>query len=278
MVLLSYLNLFVFILVDWPYPWFSIFQTGKEPSRMFIQLLLAIFPAILIAWIIYRSDRHEREKWFPLTLCFFLGMLITIPVMKVQETFYNWGIDDPENLFWVCFNSFLVVAFTEELFKFLALFCFPYWRPFFNEPLDGIIYAVMISMGFALLENVLYAMEFSISTTALRGITAVPAHAVFATMMGYFVGKSKFKTQRKTQGRFLIMGLGIAVLVHGLYDFFIIQEFYDWLILLAIVTLVISIFFAMRMFKEEQEKSATLWQKNHPEETIDESEEIESNP
>ncbi|HOY21042.1 MAG TPA: hypothetical protein PLC89_27265, partial [Haliscomenobacter sp.] len=62
------------------------------------------------------------------------------------------------------------------------------------------------------------------------------------------------------------------------YDFFIIQEFYDWLILLAIVTLVISIFFAMRMFKEEQEKSATLWQKNHPEETIDESEEIESNP
>jgi RsiW-degrading membrane proteinase PrsW (M82 family) len=155
---------------------------------------------------------------------------------------------------------------------------FPYLRPFFNEPLDGIIYAVMISMGFATLENILYALEFGISTTALRGLTAVPAHAVFATMMGYFVGKSKFKTDRKTRIRFLLMGLGIAVLVHGLYDFFIIQEFYDWLMLLAIVTLFVSIFFAVRMFKEEQAESATLWDKKLTETSVDESEEIESTP
>lgn len=245
---------------------------------MFFQLTLAILPAILIAWVIYRSDRHEREKWFPLTLCFMLGMLVTLPVMKVQEFFYHRGIDDPASLFWVCVTSFVVVSLTEELFKFLTLVLFPYFRPFFNEPLDGIIYAVMISMGFATLENVLYAMEYSISTTALRGLTAVPAHAVFATMMGYFVGKAKFKTGRKAQIRFLATGLGLAVLVHGLYDFFIIQEFYDWLILLAIVTLFISIFFAMRMLKEEQQESEVLWQKKHPEAAVDESKEIESNP
>lgn len=244
---------------------------------MILQLFLAILPAILIAWVIYRADRHEREKWFPLTLCFLLGMLVTIPVMEVQEFFYNLGIDQPSNLFWVCITSFVIVAFFEELFKFLTLILFPYLRPFFNEPLDGIIYAVMISMGFATLENVLYALQFSISTTALRGITAVPAHAVFATMMGYFVGKAKFKTERKTQIRFLLTGLGMAVLVHGLYDFFIIQEFYDWLILLAIVTLFISIYFAMRMFKEEQEESEMMWQKNHGEGGRNESEEGESN-
>lgn len=238
---------------------------------MFLQLLLAILPTILIAWVIYRADRHEREKWFPLTLCFMLGMLITLPVMKVQEFFYDLGIDQPANLFWVCVTSFVVVAFFEEVFKFLTLVLFPYFRPFFNEPLDGIIYAVMISMGFATLENVLYALQFSIATTALRGLTAVPAHAVFATMMGYFVGKAKFKTARKTQLRFLLTGLGIAVLVHGLYDFFIIQEFYDWLIILAVVTLFISIFFAVRMFKEEQKESEVMWQKNHPEATSEES-------
>ncbi|WP_353481106.1 PrsW family glutamic-type intramembrane protease [Haliscomenobacter sp.] len=245
---------------------------------MVIQLALAIFPTILIAWVIYRSDRYEREKWLPLTLCFILGMVITFPVMRVQEVFYVWGIDDPGNIFWLCFTSFLVVSFTEELFKFLALVLFPYLRPFFNEPLDGIIYAVMISMGFATLENILYALEFGISTTALRGLTAVPAHAVFATMMGYFVGKSKFKTDHKTRIRFLLMGLSIAVLVHGLYDFFIIQEFYDWLMLLAIVTLLVSIFFAVRMFKEEQAESAILWDKKLPKTPVDESEEIESTP
>jgi RsiW-degrading membrane proteinase PrsW (M82 family) len=240
---------------------------------MLIQLCLAILPAIVIAWFIYRTDRHERERWFPLTLCFMLGMLVTVPVMKVQAFFYLSGADAPSNLFWVWFTSFIVVAFIEELFKFLALLVFPYFQTFFNEPLDGIIYAVMISMGFASLENVLYALEFSISTTALRGITAVPAHAVFATMMGYFVGKAKFKAERKIQLRFLLMGLGIAVLVHGLYDFFIIQEFYDWLILLALVTLFISIFFAMRMLKEEQKESEVLWGKKQSEGAGEESEE-----
>lgn len=239
---------------------------------MILQLFLAVLPTILIAWVIYRADRHEREKWFPLTLCFLLGMLVTKPVMEVQEFFSNLGIDRPSNLFWVCVTSFVIVAFLEELFKFLALVLFPYLRPFFNEPLDGIIYSVMISMGFAMLENVLYALQYSISTTALRGLTAVPAHAVFATMMGYFVGKAKFKTDPKTRIRFLLTGLGIAVLVHGLYDFFIIQEFYDWLILLAIVTLFISIYFAIRMLKEEQEESEIWWQKNHPGPVVEDSE------
>jgi hypothetical protein len=67
-------------------------------------------------------------------------------------------------------------------------------------------------------------------------------------------------------------------LVHGLYDFFIIQEFYDWLMLLAIVTLFVSIFFALRMLKEEQAESATLWHNKLPELPVDESEEIESTP
>lgn len=245
---------------------------------MLFQLALAIFPTILIAGIIYRADRHEREKWLPLSSCFILGMLVTFPVMKVQEIFYRWGVDDPASLFWVCVTSFLVVSFTEEFFKFLTLLFFPFFRPFFNEPLDGIVYAVMISMGFATLENILYAMEFSVATTVLRGLTAVPAHAVFATMMGYFVGKAKFKPTRSIQIRFLLMGLSIAVLVHGVYDFFIIQEFYDWLILLAIVTLFISIYFAMRMFKEEQKESENLWQKNHTSKSVDESEDLESNP
>jgi RsiW-degrading membrane proteinase PrsW (M82 family) len=111
----------------------------------------------------------------------------------------------------------------------------------------------MISMGFATLENIYYALEFGMPTTALRALTAVPAHAVFAAMMGYYVGKATFQTQKKRP--LLLKGWAVAITVHGIYDFFIIQEIYDALALLAIVTLTISLFFAFRLIREGQEAS-----------------------
>jgi protease PrsW len=228
-------------------------------------MILAVIPGLLIAWLIFRADRHERESWFPLLVCFMLGMIVTVPVMFVQEWIHKLGADDPSSLIWALFSSFLVIALVEELFKFLVLVAFPYRQPFFNEPLDGIVYAMMIGMGFATLENLLYALEFGIPTVLLRGLTAVPTHAVCAVMMGYFVGKAKFKKDAKTSRKMLFSGLLLAFSVHGIYDFFIIQEIYDWLIGFSILTLLVSLVFALKMFKEEQQESEEMWRERHPE-------------
>jgi RsiW-degrading membrane proteinase PrsW (M82 family) len=229
------------------------------------QYVLAILPTLLLAVLIYRADRYEREKWLPLTICFALGLIVTYPVLKIQQATYNLGLDDTSSWPSALFTAFILVSFTEELFKFIALIIFPYRQAFFNDPMDGIVYSVMIGMGFATLENLLYAFQFDIPTTALRGLTAVPVHAICATTMGYYVSKAKFSTDPKKTNLLLAYGLGASILVHGLYDFFILQEIYDWLILLAIVTLMISLVFAARMFKEDQVESSAYWKKKNGE-------------
>lgn len=220
---------------------------------MIFQLLLAVVPGLAIAWFIYRIDKYEREKFFPLTLAFLLGMLITLPIMEAQKWFFTMGWEQSASLFPALFVSFILVSLPEETVKFLALLFSSAHKRHFNEPLDGIVYSVMISMGFATLENIYYALEFGMPTTALRALTAVPAHAVFAAMMGYYVGKATFQTQKKRS--LLLKGWAVAITVHGIYDFFIIQEIYDALALLAIVTLTISLFFAFRLIREGQEAS-----------------------
>ena len=79
-----------------------------------------------------------------------------------------------------------MVALTEEA-KFIALRYYAFRNKNFNEPFDGIIYAVYISMGFAFV-NILYVSQGGMQVAILRTFTAVPAHAMFAVMMGYYAG------------------------------------------------------------------------------------------
>jgi RsiW-degrading membrane proteinase PrsW (M82 family) len=119
-------------------------------------------------------------------------------------------------------NAFVVAAFTEELFKFLFVMILIWRSKHFNEQFDGIVYAVYVSMGFAMVENVLYVLDGGLSTALVRAFTAVPAHAIFAVSMGYFLGRAKFnKTRRVT---FLFAAIGMPILLHGLYDFILMSE------------------------------------------------------
>ncbi|MCB0640189.1 MAG: PrsW family intramembrane metalloprotease, partial [Phaeodactylibacter sp.] len=153
--------------------------------------------------------------------------------------------------FWTTiFIAFIAVGVVEETFKFGGLLGYPYHRPFFNEPMDGIMYSVMIGMGFATFENVLYADRFGLETALVRAFTAVPAHAVFAVILGYFVGLARFDREKRVP--LLLKGYGITVVVHGIYDFFILQSLFSWLIIFAMVVLVISIYFARKMVLEHQ--------------------------
>ncbi|MCB0554178.1 MAG: PrsW family intramembrane metalloprotease [Phaeodactylibacter sp.] len=218
-------------------------------------LLLALFPGLLICWYIYQMDKYEKESRLQLAITFLLGMLVTYPVLRIESWAFYAGWDDPSHLGVTLVSSFVVVALTEELAKFLVLLAYPYPRAFFNEPMDGIVYAVMISMGFATLENILYAGKFGFGTTILRAFTAVPAHASFAIIMGYFVGQSKFTQPSRKRNQMLVLGLAVPLGIHGVYDFFILQEAYEELMILALIVLGASIYLARRMVLDQQERS-----------------------
>lgn len=184
---------------------------------------IALAPVAIIFTMVFMLDRFEREPLGILIISFILGIVIAVPVVFAELGMQRaFGLQDEDNpLLPTMLLAFVVVAFSEEGFKFLVLRLYAYPRKAFNEPYDGIMYAVAVSMGFAAIENVLYVQGGGIGVGILRMFTAVPAHAVFAHLMGYYMGLAKFAP---TQGRrIFLMGLGLflAVLAHGLYDFFL---------------------------------------------------------
>ncbi len=179
---------------------------------------LALAPSAAIILFIYLKDKHEREPVSLLLISFFYGifstlitLVISLPVNMLIILRANDVVDE-------FYAAFFKVALVEEFSKFFFVRFILFRNKHFNEPFDGIVYAVMVSMGFATLENVLYVFEFGYETAILRMFTAVPAHATFGVLMGYFLGKAKFTHQKKLLYSFV--ALLAATLFHGSYDYF----------------------------------------------------------
>ncbi|MCB0663143.1 MAG: PrsW family intramembrane metalloprotease [Saprospiraceae bacterium] len=222
--------------------------------NVLLLFLLATVPALIICILIIQADKHEKEDKLQLLLALLSGAIITIPAFYVEAMAHNAGWEEPTNISKTILYSFLAIGGVEELLKALALVLLFYPRRFFNEPFDGILYSVMIGMGFALVENYLYAYRLGdVSNLVVRAFTAVPAHASFGIIMGYFAGKAKFDSSMP--GRRLVLGFLLAALIHGAYDFFILYERYEWLGGLALVCLVLSVFYARRLIKLHQQNS-----------------------
>ena len=214
--------------------------------NLFLLLLLSVVPAIIIVVYFYLLDRHEREPLKMIILCFVFGLISTYPALKMEE----FGILDlyitaSSNPLMTFTFAFLIVAFSEELMKFIFLRYYVFTKSDFNEPMDGIVYSVTISMGFAAMENILHIVirteNFSeaLQIGYSRTLTAVPAHAAFAMAMGYFVGLAKAQSYRESL--LLMAGFSAAVFLHGLYDFFIFLEWTNSLTIYTIATLIIAL-------------------------------------
>ena len=155
-----------------------------------------------------------------LVTAFFLGAAATLPALVAQLLADDVRIEPWRHsiLSYIWF-AFGVVALSEEGSKFLVLRFYAYPKKIFREPFDGVIFGVMIGMGFATVENIEYVLQFGLETGVSRFFLAIPAHASFAVLMGYPVGRAKFVPQRKVA--LLLKGLGMAVLFHGSFDFFL---------------------------------------------------------
>lgn len=203
--------------------------------------LLALLPGLLLSYYIFFADKYERESWWPMLLSFGLGVLTTYPVLHLQIYFDDLGFDGTGSLWQTFVYALVGVALTEEIFKFFGVMIFPFHRPFFNEPMDGIVFTVLAGMGFATTENILYAQNFGLETVLVRAFTAVPAHGVFGVIMGYFIGLAKFEIRLGRKIWLLLQGVLFAAALHAVYDFFILQEVYSGLTGLALLCLIIGI-------------------------------------
>jgi len=227
-------------------------------------LALALAPGAAIGLYIYLKDKHEREPVGLLMRSFFFGILSVFVTLLISRVIGVFITIDEQSVGEQAVHAFLIVALVEEFSKFIFVRGILYNNPNFNEPFDGIVYSVMVSMGFATFENILYVVDGGVGTALMRMFTAVPAHASFAILMGFYLGKAKFEHKK---AYYAIHALAVATLFHGAYDYCLFISFVPGIVFGALISLVVGIWLSRRAISIHQFASPFIDRQLHSEQS-----------
>jgi RsiW-degrading membrane proteinase PrsW (M82 family) len=182
-----------------------------------ILLIASVFPVVIFLYMIYQKD-HEKEP-IPLLMKSLLGGCFSIVIsLLISSVLSKLSVLFPGAFLSSLHSAFLEAAIPEEIAKFTVLY-FIVWKSLaLNDHYDGIVYAVFVSLGFALVENVLYVFQGGMAVAISRAVLAVPGHGLFGVLMGYYFSLARFHENPKRR-QYLLKGLILAILFHGGYDF-----------------------------------------------------------
>ncbi len=195
----------------------------------FILIAAAVIPAVLLLVYVYKRDRLEKE---PASL---LGVLLLQGIISTALAAYAERIGakvlsalfSEESLPYNLLFYFAVVGLSEEGFKYLLLKRRTWLSPHFNCQFDGVVYAVFVSLGFALWENIDYVVMYGFGTALLRAVTAIPGHACFGVFMGAWYGLAK-SHERHGHARYAKICLRLSLIcpltLHGVYDLIAVSD------------------------------------------------------
>jgi len=192
----------------------------------FIILLPVFLP--IVFWVAYHLhvDRHIPEPAGYLALAFFLGVisfylgLVMYSALDLINQRQDAFLLAESNLRALFAYSLLVIGPIEELVKMLPFLVVVLRFREFDEPIDGVIYASFIALGFAGVENLRYLQFLSPAEAYARGFAGPVIHIVFASIWGYYIGRN-YLCGRPVWATVLIT-LAITSMLHGLYDFIVI--------------------------------------------------------
>ncbi len=214
-------------------------------------LLLAISPVLIVILYIFIQDKYEKEPTRLLVYNFLLGAIVSVIITTLLYVIIDipLPLKNHNSIYELFIKAFFVVGLSEEFSKYIIVRYYAQSHDEFNEPFDGIVYAVMVSMGFAATENLMYVLQGGMEVAIIRAFTAIPAHATFAILMGYYIGKAKFSNNRIVLN---LTGLFLAVLFHGAYDFFLFIDFVPGIWMGAFISLSIAILLSRKAIKRHQ--------------------------
>ncbi|MBN2531436.1 MAG: PrsW family intramembrane metalloprotease [Spirochaetales bacterium] len=220
---------------------------------LIISIIVAVLPALLLVLYFYKKDKLKKEPKGMIVKAFILGVLSIIPAAGIGLLLMrSTTISNP----WlnVFFQAFIVAGLIEEFSKFLVFRLGIFKSKYFDEVVDGIIYMAVISLGFACLENIMYSGG-EIGTGLIRAFTAVPGHAIWSGIMGYYFGLAVLQKEKQTE--LFIRGLFWGVLYHGTYDVVLfigihpqLTDRYMWVVFLIIPILIGGIIHLHRLIKK----------------------------
>lgn len=189
-------------------------------SASFIIILAALLPVVILMGVMLWRDKQQPEPISWLLRGFLLGIVsafgslaISLPVLALGLAPGTYG-----TMLDATWHSFGVAAIPEELSKLFFLWLLLRKNPYFDEHLDGVVYAVCVGLGFAAFENIQYlfgAGDGWAATAIARALLSVPAHFFFAVLMGYYYSLVHFGHHAQ-RNRLLV--IGAPVLAHGIFD------------------------------------------------------------
>ncbi|MBR1629978.1 MAG: PrsW family intramembrane metalloprotease [Lachnospiraceae bacterium] len=210
-------------------------------------LKLAIIPSIVLFFVVWKFDTVEKEPPGLLIKLFLCGALTVISAMVIGlagEAIVVDFFEDESSLWYVFIDNFILTALVEEGGKCFVLKKITWRNKEFNYTFDGVVYAVVVSLGFATLENIFYVFEYGAETAIVRALLSVPGHVIDAVFMGYFYGLARYDegAGNKEQARLhLKEALFVPVVMHGFYDFCLSTNFDVFYLLFAVYEVVITI-------------------------------------
>ncbi len=178
----------------------------------------ALLPAVWLLFYIYKRDKYQPEPVGEILRAFFYGVcsvLIALPLADVLSVYSLDSMPILENIR----GAFFTAAIPEETAKFIMLWLFLRKNRYFDEKMDGIVYAACVALGFAAVENILYLFgnyDDWVSIGVTRALFAVPGHFGDGVLMGYYYSLVRFSSVSLVKNRILL--LAAPILAHGIYD------------------------------------------------------------
>ena len=189
-----------------------------------ILIAAAVLPALYLMVKVYKSDRLEKESpsfLWSLTKAGVFSALIALVLERILSDLLYSSVSANSTLFRILLY-FVVVGVSEEGAKYFMLKRTSWHSVEFNCLYDGIVYAVFVSLGFALWENVSYVIHYGFANALVRAFTAIPGHASFGVFMGVFYSAAKLYEVQREESRskfYECIALFVPVLIHGAYDY-----------------------------------------------------------
>jgi RsiW-degrading membrane proteinase PrsW (M82 family) len=185
----------------------------------------AIAPSMLVLWTIASMD-NRREPTRVVLATFLFGAAGALLLSYIHLSVP--GISGLRN--WPIVQTYLHATFEiaapEEALKLfvLVIFCARYIA--YDHPMEGVVYGAAVGLGFAAYENLFYLAnnpEYWMTVAFIRGLFTVPVHGALGIIIGIYVGRARIAFMHHQDRGHRIgtysVGWGIAVILHGLFDF-----------------------------------------------------------
>ena len=220
--------------------------------------LLAILPTVILWKYINGLDKHKEPNGV-LTKLFFGGVLaiiittvISILLSFIFTDFFEYEVEFTITGF---LYSILGIGLVEEISKFLMTYAFGWHEKNLDETYDVILYSMIVALGFATAENIMYSLNGGFAASFFRIFTAVPGHVIDGAFMGYFLYLYRINSKNKIN---LFLAIAVPSLTHGIYDFIVFTGENVLHVAIFVVYVIVEFVVAQKLVKKMAKKSQIL--------------------